>query len=186
MLLRSLPALAVTLLVGAAAVPARADQNDPRLEGLFYQLRTASSPSDGKRAETEIWQIWSEADDEDGNILMLRGLVFMKRAEYAAALEAFDALARKAPNFAEAWNKKATVEFLLDDFDASVRDIERTLTLEPRHFGALSGLGQIYLALGRKEAALKAFEAALAINPHLSSLRSTVEDLRKEIGGRPT
>jgi tetratricopeptide (TPR) repeat protein len=186
MFLRSLPALAVTLLAGAAAVPARADQNDPRLEGLFYQLRTAASPSDGKRAETEIWQIWSEADDEDGNVLMLRGLVFMKRAEYAAALEAFDVLARKAPNFAEAWNKKATVEFLLNDFDASVRDIERTLALEPRHFGALSGLGQIYLALGRKAAALKAFEAALAIDPNLPGVKTQVEALKKELAGEPT
>jgi tetratricopeptide (TPR) repeat protein len=186
--MRCLPtlSLAAALLAGAAAGAARADQKDPRLEGLFYQLRTAGAALDGKRAESEIWQIWTEGVDEDSNILMWRGLVFMKRSDYAAALEVFAALTEKAPDFAEGWNKKATVEFMLDDYDASVRDIERTLALEPRHFGALSGLGQIYLTLGRKEAALKAFEAALAINPHLESLRTTVESLRKEIGGQPT
>jgi len=185
----SIPALVVALLLGApwlGAAAARADQNDPRLEGLFYRLKTASSPTEAKQAESEIWQIWSEALDEDSNILMLRGLVHMKRSEYGPALEAFADLAAKAPKFAEAWNKKATVEFLLDDYESSVRDIERTLALEPRHFGALAGLGQIYLALDRKAAALKSFEAALAINPNLESLRATVESLRKEIGGRPT
>jgi tetratricopeptide (TPR) repeat protein len=174
--------LAAMLLAGAA----RADQKDPRLEGLFYQLRTAGTAALGKQAEGEIWQIWSEGLDEDSNILMWRGLISMKRSDYAAARETFAALTEKAPEFAEGWNKKATVEFMLDDYDASVRDIERTLALEPRHFGALSGLGEIYLALGRKEAALKAFEAALAINPHLESLRATIESLRKDVGGRPT
>jgi tetratricopeptide (TPR) repeat protein len=95
-------------------------------------------------------------------------------------------MVRRSPNFAEGWNKRATVYFLLGDFDASVGDIERTLQLEPHHFGALSGLGQIYLALDREEAALKAFEAALVIDPHLVGVRAAVEGIKKKREGDPT
>ena len=79
-----------------------------------------------------------------------------------------------------------TVEFMRGDYDASVADIERTLKLEPRHFGALSGLGQIYLALNDKPAALKAFEAAVKVNPHLTGAVDMVEKLKKELAGKPT
>jgi tetratricopeptide (TPR) repeat protein len=178
--------LAAALSVGLSAAPARADQNDPRLEGLFWRLKEVSSSSEARRIEAEIWQIWLEGENEDANLLMGQGVLYMARRELSQALLAFEALVQQAPRFAEGWNKRATVNFLIGNYDASVRDIERTLVLEPRHFGALSGLGQIYLALGRKEAALKAFEAALAINPHLSGIRSTVETLRKEVGGSPT
>jgi tetratricopeptide (TPR) repeat protein len=117
---------------------------------------------------------------------MRRGIVHMGQGQATLALAAFDAIVQKAPSFAEGWNKRATIYFLMGDFDSSVADIERTLALEPRHFGALSGLGQIYLALDRKAAALRAFEGALAIDPHLSSVREVVEDLKKELGGKPT
>ena len=90
------------------------------------------------------------------------------------------------PDFAEAWNKRATVHYLMGDYVASVHDIQQTLALERRHFGALSGLGMIYEAIGRPSAALRSFEAALAINPHLDATRQRIEELRRELEGSRT
>jgi tetratricopeptide (TPR) repeat protein len=116
---------------------------------------------------------------------MRQGIAAMSEDDQDTALDAFDAVVKTDKNFAEGWNKRATVEFAMSDFDASIADIEHTLALEPRHFGALSGLGQIYLSMGRKELALKAFRAALDINPHLNGLRDTIEALEKDVKGTP-
>ncbi len=86
-----------------------------------------------------------------------------------------------APTFAEGWNKRATVEYLMTDFKSSVIDIQKTLSLEPHHWGALSVLGQIYVALGDEEAALRAFKRALEINPHLASLRVKIQEIEKKL-----
>jgi tetratricopeptide (TPR) repeat protein len=106
--------------------------------------------------------------------------------QHARALEYFDRLVEHAPGFAEGWNKRATVYYLMENYEASVLDIERTLELEPRHFGALSGLGMIYDAIGEPAAALRSFEAAVAINPHLDGARQRIEALRRELAGSPT
>ena len=99
----------------------------------------------------------------------------MAEARLQAALERFDRMVEQAPDFAEGWNKRATVHYLMGDYRASVRDIQRTLGLEPRHFGALSGLGLIYDAIDQPAAALRSFEAAVAINPHLGSIKERIE-----------
>jgi tetratricopeptide (TPR) repeat protein len=165
---------------------ARADQDDPRLPALFARLKSAGSESEARVVETIIWQIWSVSADDEVNAMMLRGLQAMTDGTPKQALTVFDAMVQRSPYFAEGWNKRATVYYLLGDFDASVADIERTLQLEPHHFGALSGLGQIYLALDRDEAALKAFEAALAIDPHLTGVKAAVESIKKKREGDPT
>jgi tetratricopeptide (TPR) repeat protein len=133
-----------------------------------------------------IWQIWIASPDPEISALMLRGIGAMSNDEEEQAVAVFTEMVERKPDFAEGWNKRATVYFMLGNFDASVADIERTLALEPRHFGALSGLGQIYLELDRKEAALKAFEAALAIDPHLPAVRAAVDSLKKALQGDPT
>jgi tetratricopeptide (TPR) repeat protein len=180
-LLCSLLALALGFMT-----PAFADQADRRLDGLFERLRATSSEAEAEAAQQQIWQIWIESDDLLANRLMQDGIQAMITRQHARALEYFDRLVEHAPGFAEGWNKRATVYYLMENYEASVLDIERTLELEPRHFGALSGLGMIYDAIGEPAAALRSFEAAVAINPHLDGARQRIEALRRELAGSPT
>jgi len=176
--------LAVALVAGAA--PARADQNDSRLPELYERLKTAGSAREARVLEAAIWTIWMETDDDDIGLLFRRGMEAMANDTPDDALNYFSQVTRRAPDFAEGWNKRATIFFVMGDFQASVEDVERTLALEPRHFGALSGLGLINLALGREAAALKAFEAAMAVNPFFTGVRERVKELRDKLGGKPT
>jgi len=176
---------ATLLLLALAAPPAGAAQDDARLDPLFAKLKTDMADSEARAIERQIWQIWTEHRNPEIERFMRHGLSAMSEDDSQEALQAFNTVVKHDKNFAEGWNKRATIEFAMGDFEASVADIERTLALEPRHFGALSGLGQIYLALKKKEAALKAFRAALAIDPHLDGVRQKVEELQKEVGGSP-
>jgi tetratricopeptide (TPR) repeat protein len=186
---RAMPRLVLAALVVLPVLlsgAAHADQDDPRLPALFAHLKTAESATEARLVEALIWQAWSASADDEVNALMIRGMHALSDGDARQALTVFDAMVQRSPNFAEGWNKRATVYFLIGDFESSVSDIERTLQLEPRHFGALSGLGQIYLALDRDEAALKAFEAALAIDPHLAGVKAAVESIKKKRAGEPT
>ena len=177
--------LAMVLIAGPGA-PARADQDDPRLDGLFERLQTTATASEARRLEQRIWRVWLETDDAAVNRLMQEGVRALQRQHYTRALQAFDRMVGQAPEFAEGWNKRATVHYLMGNWRASVRDIQRTLALEPRHFGALFGLGLIYDALDEPEAALRSFEATLALNPHSESTRQMVEQLRRQLRGSRT
>ncbi|HEX3974232.1 MAG TPA: tetratricopeptide repeat protein [Stellaceae bacterium] len=170
--------------IALTAVPAHAGQNDPRLARLFVALKSTESPGWARTLEDEITHIWSQTPDSESQQLMEKGLTLMAEDEDEAALKAFDALIAHAPDFAEGWNKRATVEFLLGDYQASMVDIAHTLKLEPRHFGALAGLGEVELALGNKEAALNAFNQALAIDPHLGDVAEMADNLKKELAGK--
>lgn len=165
-------------------VPVQGGQNDPRLDTLFTELRDAQTKEDAAPVEENIWKIWLLSGSGDVDAYMLRGLQAMGIGDNAAALAAFDQVVAALPDFAEGWNKRATVNYLLGRFDASVIDIQKTLVLEPRHFGALSGLALINLALGREREALKAFEAALRVHPHLPGAETHIRELREKIRGK--
>src|SRR5918994_2816915 len=184
-LLALLAATASLALVGMAPDAARSDQRDARLDPLFARLQSTASDTEAQAIERRIWLIWSESAEIRLDVLMQEGVVAMAQRRLRAALERFDRMVEQAPDFAEAWNKRATVHFLLGNYRASVRDIQRTLDLEPRHFGALSGLGLIYDTLEQPAAALRSFEAAVAINPHLGATKARIEQLRRELGGAP-
>jgi tetratricopeptide (TPR) repeat protein len=173
-------------LIAAPGEPAVADQDNPRLDGLFERLQKTPSPAEARMIEQEIWQLWLESGDPAVDRLMVQGIVAMREEHYDDALRAFDRMVGQAPGFAEGWNKRATVHYLLGNWTASVLDIERTLTLEPRHFGALFGLGLIYDALEQPEAALRSYEATLQLNPNSESARTRIEELRRQLQGRPT
>jgi tetratricopeptide (TPR) repeat protein len=180
--------MVLTALLAATALtslPARAAQNDPRLARLFVALKDAQSPGWAHVLETQIGHILAETADSETQRLMEKGLTLMAEDEYEAALKAFDDMVAHAPDFAEGWNKRATVEFVLGDYTASMADIAHTLKLEPRHFGALAGLGQVELALGNRTAALDAFNQALAIDPYLGEVAEMAEELKKELAGKP-
>jgi len=169
-----------------AGLPAAARQDDPRLTELFAELKTATSSLEVKVVEARIWDIWTKHGDPRIDALMARGADALSIEDFDTALAAYNEVVKRDDGFAEGFNKRATVEYLRGDYAASVADIERTLALEPRHFGALAGLGEIYLKLKRKEAALKAFEAALKINPHLKGAQAHVKELKDELEGNPT
>lgn len=165
------------------SVAAGAAQDDQRLDGLFNILLTTEDPQQARRVEGQIWQIWIESGREEIDALMGKGVDAMNKRQFDTALSAFDEIVRRAPGFAEGWNKRATVYFLRDELSESVEDIKRTLALEPRHFGAISGMGLIFLERGDETAALGAFESVLEINPHSPGARLRVEYLRAKLRG---
>lgn len=161
-----------------------ADQKDSRLDGLFDQLKSVESFSDAKSVEFVIWNIWVQSGDDAIDLLMRDGVDSMSRRDYRRALRSFDQIVTIAPDFAEGWNKRATLFYLMGEFERSLTDIEKTLALEPRHFGALAGRGLVYVELEDDAKALKAFEDALVINPFLPAARQNAEVLRRRLKDR--
>ena len=177
----------LALLLSLACGPeALADQTDARLPALFDQLRAAPDATAAGAVEVQIWAIWSDTSDPVGAALLQRGEAAMAAGDLRTARAAFDLLVQRQPNFAEAWNKRATLLYLAGDDAGSIADIGRTLALEPRHFGALSGLGLIDARNDRPEQALRSFEAALAIHPFLPGAEASITVLRRQLDGDPT
>ena len=154
------------------------------LDALFKALADAG-PEAAEPIQRKIMAEWARNDSDAMTLLLARATEAMKEEELDHALGFLDDLVRLAPDYAEAWNRRATVHFQREDFGRAVSDIARTLALEPRHFGALTGLGVIMERLGREEAALAAFHRALDINPHLEAARKAVDRLKPEVEGRP-
>lgn len=176
---------AAILLLALAAGPAAADQTDPGLAGLFGDLQRTGNTAEADRLTAEIWRRWiTHASDQRANSLMQDGMELMNRGLLDQAEQVFSALIDERPDFAEAWNKRATIRFLRGDDTGSRRDIARVIDLEPRHFGALSGLGMIHMRAGDLQAALQAFEAALRVNPHLDQAVDITARLRQRLRGQ--
>jgi len=167
------------MLVFGAAASAR--QDDSRLDDLFMRLQTTADAQEAELIEGLIWTLWFQSGDPDTDRLLASGNDAMGAGRYDEALARFSRVIERDPTFAEGWNRRATLHYLMGNFDASVRDIQETLAREPRHFGALSGLGLINTALERWDSAVKAYEEALRVNPFLSGAGSNIEDLRKKL-----
>jgi len=166
----------------ALAAPSAADQNDPRLDAMFETLQSgALSFTEAKALEQRIWGVWLETDTGSAEVLLKDGMAAMSDRDVKRAEESFTALIELAPDFAEGWNKRATVRYFGGDYAGSIEDIKRTLTLEPRHFGAMSGLGLNYDALGDAEAAAEAYEKALDLNPYMPGIAQRLERLRDQL-----
>ena len=157
-------------------------RHDARLRELFARLARAASEREASEVEREIWAAWLAIDDEAAAPWVRRGLAAMETRDFATALDAFDRVVELAPDYAEGWNKRATLHWLRGAYDQSLADIDRTLALEPRHFGALSGLAMIREAQGRPFEALEALEKLLHIHPRLPHLRDRIEALSALLG----
>lgn len=175
------PAVLTVLMICAGVSNARADQNDPRLPELFQALKATSNPEEGGRIGRRIAQIWGDHDNEGVHEIMQQGESFAARGQLGLALGNFTTVTRMEPGFAEAWNKRASVLYSLGRLDDAARSIAETLAREPRHFLAIAGLGLIHLQMGYLEEALRAFDYALRINPHLAGTRTAAEKIRQRL-----
>lgn len=199
------PALAVVLLVtlglGAAAAQSPRDRaladlrrSDPAARRAAVQTlaevgqmadlpalaRTLRDPDPLVRATTQeaMWQVWSRSGDAAVDQLFTVGVEHMRRGQLDAAVVTFSQVIRRKPEFAEGWNRRATVYFMLGDYARSLADCDEVMRRNPYHWGALSGYGMIYRQLDQPARALEYFEKALAVNPNLSRVEDAIEELR--------
>ncbi len=160
-----------------------ADQTDKRLDDLFARLQKPDGKIPPSAIEAQIWHIWLQSKSPTTNLLMQRGIDAMSNGQHAVALEIFTEMTELEPDFAEGWNKRATVLYLMGKMEESITDCDKVLKLEPRHFGALSGLGLIYTALEQPKRALDAFERVLLVYPGNRHATVQVKALRRKIKG---
>lgn len=175
------------LLLAALTVPVVAEAQRRRgelsLDQLFEALKLAPSEEAARAVEAQIWQVWMAQGSPAVQLLMRRGLRNLQLRALEDALEDFDAVIALAPEMSEGWNKRATVYFLRSEYDNAARDIAETLAREPRHFGALAGLSQVHEARGDLVAALRAYEAALEINPRMPGGEERLRELKRKALG---
>ncbi|MBV8926593.1 MAG: tetratricopeptide repeat protein [Bradyrhizobium sp.] len=154
------------------------------LEFLFGALKAAPDEASAKHVEARIWAIWLQTPSDTAALLMMRAKAAMDAQQIDVALKLLDAIIKLRPDYTEAWNRRATLYYLQNDYTHSLADIEQVLIREPRHFGALAGLGMIMQDLGDDKRALDAFRKALAINPHLEKVPELIKTLSEKVEGR--
>jgi tetratricopeptide (TPR) repeat protein len=198
--------LAAGLMAAACVLPATAETVDPEplkpveppsslpraqhgdkthnLDRLFAALKVAPDDESAKYIENRIWAIWLASSSDTANLLMGRAKTAADKKEFDLAIRLLNAIIDIRPDFTEAWNRRATVYYTKKDFGRALADIHEVLAREPRHFGALSGLGIILQEMGDEKHALDAFRRALTIHPHLERVPELVKKLSEKIEGR--
>jgi len=156
-----------------------------RLDALFASLKSSRNEQEGDAAVAEIWQFWLQSGTPELDELMQQATKLMGHGLPPLALPVLDDVVKRAPGWAEGWNKRATVLYLMGEHDRSLADIDRVLALEPRHFGALAGIGLIRIARGEYREALAAYRKALAVNPFLKERLELIPALQKKVGDKP-
>jgi tetratricopeptide (TPR) repeat protein len=168
------------------SITANADQTHPQLDPLFQQLQKERDLIRIAEIQNEIWALWYAlpADQLHMQPIFDDGMRALSFAMPQTAIEHFTTVIEAAPNFAEAWNRRATTYFMIGDLESSLADIQQTLVLEPRHFGALSGLSMIFENTGDLERALAADRLMLELMPNHSQIRARIEGLEKRLFGQ--
>jgi tetratricopeptide (TPR) repeat protein len=154
------------------------------LDFLFGALKAAPDEASAKHVEARIWALWMQTPSDTAALLMTRAKAAMDAKQADVALKLLDAVIKLRPEYVEAWNRRATLYYMQNDYTHSLEDIEQVLSREPRHFGALAGLGMIMQDLGDDKRALDAFRKALAVNPHLERVPELVKTLTEKVEGR--
>jgi tetratricopeptide (TPR) repeat protein len=164
----------------------RVVHGDPtyNLDTLFGALKIAPDEESAKAIEDRIWALWVVSGSDTCNLLMGRVKASIDDKDYDLAIKLLDAVIALNPNYVEAWNRRATVYYLKQDYGHSLADLRVVLAREPRHFGALSGLGLILQDIGDDKHALEAYRKALVIDPHLENLSDVVKTLTEKVEGR--
>lgn len=199
--MRILFAFLTTLLVsGAISLPARAADDQPaapatpdvpaapmtkqaRLDKLFSDLKRERNEKAAERIAGNIWSEWFQSGSASIDLMMMWAQKATQDQKFDVALDFLDQVVTLQPSYAEGWNRRATVHFMMKNYGKSMSDIDRTLQLEPRHFGALSGLAQIMALTGHKQSALEAWQKVLAIYPMMRSAQDQVATLSEELAG---
>ena len=154
------------------------------LDFLFGALKAAPDEASAKHVEARIWALWMKTPSDTAALLMTRAKAAMDAKQADIALKLLDAVIKLRPDYTEAWNRRATLHYLKNDYTRSLEDIRQVLIREPRHFGALDGLGMIMQDIGDEKRALEAFRKALAVNPHLEKVPELVKTLTEKVEGR--
>ncbi|MGH6761286.1 MAG: tetratricopeptide repeat protein [Phyllobacterium sp.] len=158
-------------------------KRDSQLTKLFAELKREDNETHAKRLADRIMAEWSTSGSATTDLMMRWADAAVEAKNYPMALDFLDQVIVMQPDYAEGWNRRATLYFLMNDYRRSMADIQRTLTLEPRHFGALMGLGAILKEVGRKERAMEAYERALAVYPMLREAQKQVGEIADELAG---
>jgi tetratricopeptide (TPR) repeat protein len=154
------------------------------LDFLFGALKVAPDEDSAKHVEAQILALWSRTSSDTIALLMQRAKVATESRQLDVAIKLLDAVLKLHPDYIEGWNRRATLYYMQNDYQRSLEDIEQVLIREPRHFGALAGLGMIMQELGDDRRALDAFRKALAIDPHLARVQELVRTLTEKVEGR--
>jgi tetratricopeptide (TPR) repeat protein len=181
-------ALAADGSVGSAPLPAAKEPvkvltKPERLDALFNDLKKAKSPAVAEGVAARISREWADSGSASVNVMMNWANEAMEAKKYPIAMDFLDQVVVLQPDYAEGWNRRATLHFMMDNYAKSMADIEKTLKLEPRHYGALSGMGQIFMVLDKKELALRSYERALEVYPMMRNLQEQVGQLADELAG---
>lgn len=169
------------------SVPPRAEnpQTGPLLNNLFAQLKLAKNPRTALDLEQRIWLAWYQSGDPAIDQLMRQARIALGERNMKEAIEVANEVVKRAPNYSEGWNFRATALYIDNRLEDSMRDVAKVLTLEPRHFGALSGSALILLRKGKKRAALKAIKHALDIHPYLRGAAEIIKQASDGVQDEP-
>ena len=164
----------------------RAQRGDPtkNLDFLFGALKAAPDAETAKAVEGRIWALWAASRSDTANLLMTRARKAIESKDVDLAITLLDAVVKIKPDYVEAWNRRATIFYMKKDYARSLADIREILKREPRHFGALSGLGLILQDIGNDKQALEVYRRALAVHPRIERIPDVVKRLEQEIEGR--
>ena len=194
-------AFAATLCMSLVSLPAQAQPGgtadfealaetpppqtrDQKLDSLFAALAAAGTESSARAIERDIFEVWLQSGSDTVDLLMDWTLDAIDAEEYPRALDFLDRIITLEPSYVEGWNKRATVHFLNDDLSKSIADLEMALSIEPRHFGALAGLGTIFAELDEHELAVAAYRKALELDPFMDEVPEAIDRLEKKHGGQ--
>ena len=167
----------------ATTPPPAAPTKQGRLDQLFTELKRERNEKAAERIAGRIWNEWNQSGSASIDLMMLWSQKAMDNQKFDVALDLLDQVVTLQPTYAEGWNRRATVHFLMKNYGKSMSDIDHTLQLEPRHFGALSGMAQIMKNTDHKELALSAYQRVLDIYPMMRSAQDQVSTLSEELAG---